>query len=50
MGIILGVAVLLDAVLVRLLLMPVLFRLAGRAAWWTPRWLVRALPEVRFSH
>lgn len=50
MGIILGVAVLLDALLVRLLLMPVLLRLAGRAAWWTPRWVERALPEVRFGH
>jgi RND superfamily putative drug exporter len=50
MGIILGVAVLLDALLVRLLLMPVALRLAGAAAWWRPRWLVRALPEVRFGH
>ena len=35
-GIILGVAVLLDALLVRLLLMPVALRLAGAAAWWRP--------------
>ncbi len=34
MGIILGVAVLLDAFLVRLVLLPVALRLAGRAAWW----------------
>ncbi|HYJ29501.1 MAG TPA: MMPL family transporter, partial [Allosphingosinicella sp.] len=33
MGVILGVAVLLDAFLVRLLLVPVLLRLAGSAAW-----------------
>ena len=25
-------------------------RLTGRAAWWLPRWLDRALPEVRFAH
>ena len=50
MGIILGVAVLLDALLVRLLLMPVAMRLAGAAAWWRPRWIARALPEVRFGH
>ncbi len=50
MGIILGVAVLLDALLVRLLLMPVAMRLAGTAAWWRPAWLARALPEVRFGH
>lgn len=50
MGVILGVAVLLDAAFVRLLLLPVLLRLTGRAAWWTPRWLSRVLPRVRFSH
>ncbi|MEZ5155572.1 MAG: MMPL family transporter [Solirubrobacterales bacterium] len=50
MGIILGIAVLLDALLVRLLLVPVLLRLTGRAAWWLPRWLDRILPDVRFGH
>jgi RND superfamily putative drug exporter len=50
MGIILGVAVLLDALLVRLLLVPVALRLAGRAAWWRPTWLQRVLPDVRFGH
>jgi len=50
MGIVLGVAVLLDAFLVRLVLLPVLLRLTGRAAWWTPSWLTRILPNIRFSH
>jgi RND superfamily putative drug exporter len=50
MGVVLGVAVLLDAALVRLLLLPVLMRLSGRAAWATPGWLRRVLPKVRFSH
>ncbi len=50
MGVVLGVAVLLDAALVRLLLVPVLLRLTGRAAWATPRWLRRVLPDIRFSH
>jgi RND superfamily putative drug exporter len=50
MGIILGVAVALDALLVRLLLVPVALRLAGRWAWWRPVWLHRVLPEVRFGH
>jgi len=50
MGIILGVAVLLDAALVRLLLVPILLRLTGRAAWAAPAWLRRILPEVRFGH
>ncbi|WP_256123061.1 MMPL family transporter [Streptomyces sp. LUP47B] len=50
MGIVLGVAVLLDAFLIRLVLLPVLLRLTGRAAWWAPAWLRRILPDVRFSH
>jgi RND superfamily putative drug exporter len=50
MGVILGIAVLLDAFLVRLLLMPVLLRLAGPAAWYVPGWLGRILPDVRFGH
>ncbi|EON34134.1 MMPL domain-containing protein [Gordonia terrae C-6] len=50
MGIILGVAVLLDAVLIRLTLLPALLRITGRAAWWTPAWLRRVLPSISFSH
>ena len=50
MGVILGVAVLLDAMLVRLVLMPVLLRLLGRHAWAQPSWLDRILPDVRFGH
>jgi RND superfamily putative drug exporter len=50
MGVILGLAVLLDTFLVRLLLMPVLLRLAGPAAWYVPSWLGRILPDVRFGH
>ena len=37
MGVILGIAVLLDAALVRLLLVPVILRLLGSWAWWLPR-------------
>ena len=50
MGIILGVAVLLDAFLVRLVLLPVLLRLTGRAAWACPAWLRRILPNITFAH
>ena len=50
MGIILGVAVLLDVALVRLLLVPVLLRLMGPWAWYLPRWAHRVLPRVRFGH
>ena len=50
MGVVLGTAVLLDAFLVRLVLLPVLLRLTGSAAWAVPGWLRRVLPEIHFSH
>jgi RND superfamily putative drug exporter len=50
MGVILGIAVLLDAMLVRLVLIPTLLRVFGRRAWALPRWLDRLLPDVRFGH
>ncbi len=50
MGVILGVAVLLDALLVRLLLLPVLMRLVGKWAWWLPTWADKLLPRISFAH
>ncbi len=50
MGIILAVAVFLDALCIRLIVLPVVLRLTGHAAWHAPRWLDRLLPNVRFSH
>jgi RND superfamily putative drug exporter len=50
MGVILGLAVLFDAALVRLVLIPTLLRVFGRYAWALPRWLQRLLPDVRFGH
>jgi RND superfamily putative drug exporter len=50
MGVILGIAVLLDAMLVRLVLIPTLLRVFGHWAWARPHWLGRVLPDVRFGH
>ena len=50
MGVILAVAVALDALVVRMVLLPVILRLGGHAAWHRPRWLDRILPHVRFAH
>ncbi|MGL4305533.1 MAG: MMPL family transporter [Mycobacteriaceae bacterium] len=50
MGIILGVAVLVDAVLIRLILLPALLRITGHTAWWSPRWLKKVLPSISFGH
>jgi RND superfamily putative drug exporter len=50
MGVILAVAVALDAMVVRLVVLPVILRLGGHASWHQPKWLRRILPKVRFSH
>ncbi|MET9358157.1 MMPL family transporter [Streptomyces sp. NPDC006617] len=42
----LAVAVLFDAFVVRLALVPAVLALLGDKAWWLPRWLDRALPRV----
>ena len=42
----LAFGVLVDAFVVRMLLMPALMHLLGRSAWWLPRWLDTALPNV----
>lgn len=46
MGFGLALGVLLDAFIVRMLLMPALMHLLGRSAWWLPKWLDRILPNV----
>ncbi|BAL88264.1 putative integral membrane protein [Actinoplanes missouriensis 431] len=45
-GIGLGIAVLVDAFVVRLTLIPALMRLIGRANWAYPRWADRVTPHV----
>lgn|GEM_PF-1201198 len=48
MGVGLAVAVLLDATIVRALLLPATMKLLGRYNWYLPRWL-RWLPETSSS-
>jgi RND superfamily putative drug exporter len=42
----LAFGVLVDAFVVRMLLIPAAMHLLGEAAWWLPRWLDRILPDV----
>jgi RND superfamily putative drug exporter len=46
MGFGLAVGVLIDAFLVRLLLVPALMSVIGKATWYLPKWLDRLLPDV----
>jgi len=45
-GLGLAIAVLLDATVVRLVLVPSLMELLGQANWWLPGWLARLLPAA----
>ena len=45
-GIGLAVAVVLDATVVRCLLVPALMLLMGKVNWWMPKWLERIVPHV----
>jgi RND superfamily putative drug exporter len=45
-GLGLAVAVLLDATVVRMLLVPATMELLGNKNWWLPRWLGRILPKI----
>ncbi|WP_232792197.1 MMPL family transporter [Actinacidiphila yeochonensis] len=45
-GVALSVGIVLDALLIRLVVVPALMHLFGRANWWMPRWLDRLLPSI----
>jgi len=48
-GLGLAVAILVDATVVRLVLVPSVMELLGRANWWLPGWLDRLLPQASLS-
>ncbi|MBE1462378.1 MMPL family transporter [Kibdelosporangium phytohabitans] len=49
-GLGLAVAVLLDAVVIRCLIVPAVMRLFGPSAWWLPRPVDRRLPRLALEH
>jgi RND superfamily putative drug exporter len=46
MGVGMATAILVDATIVRMVLVPSVMQLMGRANWWIPRWLDRILPRL----
>jgi len=50
LGLGIAVAILLDATLVRALLVPAIMRLMGGANWWAPRWLKSLHQKAGLSH
>jgi RND superfamily putative drug exporter len=45
-GVGMAAAVVIDATIVRMLLVPAVMAMLGKANWWIPRWLDRLLPTV----
>ncbi|MGW4205142.1 MMPL family transporter [Streptomyces sp. NPDC004726] len=46
LGLGLAASVLIDATVVRLLLVPAVMTLLDESAWWTPKWLDRIIPQL----
>jgi RND superfamily putative drug exporter len=46
LGLGLATAILIDATLVRMVLVPATMALLGKANWWLPAWLDRVLPRL----
>ncbi|MCX8530001.1 MAG: MMPL family transporter, partial [Rhodoluna sp.] len=50
LGLGIAFAILLDATIVRALLVPALMRLLGDANWWAPKWMKRIYKRVGLDH
>lgn len=46
LGVGMSAAILLDATVIRMLLVPAVMQMLGRANWWMPRRLSRIMPEL----
>ena len=44
-----AVAVLIDATVVRMVLVPSVMSILGARAWWMPRWLDRVIPDLQLE-
>ena len=50
LGVTLAMAVLLDATIVRVMLVPATMALLRDRNWYAPKWLLKILPHVNFNH
>ena len=48
-GVGMAAAILIDATVVRMILVPAVMHLLGRANWWLPRWLDRMVPQLHIE-
>jgi RND superfamily putative drug exporter len=45
-GVGMAAAIFIDATVVRMLLVPAVMHVLGKANWWMPQWLDRRIPEL----
>jgi RND superfamily putative drug exporter len=45
----LAIAVFLDALVIRCILLPAVLEILGRTTWWLPSWLDRLLPDINIE-
>jgi RND superfamily putative drug exporter len=45
----LAIAVLIDATIVRMVLVPAVMQLLGHRTWWMPRWIDRLIPRAQLE-
>ena len=50
MGLALSVAIVVDATISRIILLPSAMKLAGKWNWWIPKWLEKILPRIDLEH
>ena len=48
-GVGLASAIVIDATVVRMILVPAVMQLLGNRSWWMPRWMDRIVPEARLE-
>ena len=48
-GIGMASAILIDATIVRMVLVPAVMQILGERGWWMPRWLDRMLPRAELE-
>ena len=48
-GLGLATAILIDATIVRMILVPAVMQLLGERNWWLPRWLDRVIPRTELE-
>lgn len=46
MGFALAIGILIDAFVVRLVIVPIVMSYLGKSAWWLPKWLEKRLPNI----